>query len=917
MNLHENMKRTNKKSNTDEFVIKAKNAHGERYDYSKSLYDGFKTRLIIICKEHGEFEQTPDVHLRSSGCSKCSRTNASNKRKTSLESWINSAKDVHEDKFDYSKVEYINTYTKVIIICPEHGEFEQQPKHHLQGRGCAKCSGIENNPYTTEEWVNKMVDKYGDKYDYSKVNYINTSTKVIIKCPKHGEFMQNPDNHNQGSGCPKCACNFKYTQESWIKIVEEVHNNKYDYSKVDYINSSTKIIIICKEHGEFLQTPSTHMKGSGCPRCSPFCAHTSKEWINIIKERFDNIFEYDYSKVEYKNTHTKVEIICKEHGSFFQIALDHYYGAGCPLCFHKTEGKLYLWLSKYFDDVVKQPAFKWCKSPITDRKYPFDFYIKELNCIIELDGCQHFKQVMNWSNPEYTMKKDVYKMQKANKKNISVIRLLQKDVQKNDIKWLEEKLLPLLKKFDNVQNHYITNPKKEDIYDKHKELYDTEIIFDEDAEDIKDIDIEYDDSDEKPKSTKSTKSKSIKSKKIKSKPKLKDTESDEESEEEKTPKKSKEEIQKETITETQSQIKSYINSHNKIPTINDENEESKKLGFWLKNNRNNHKNKKAHFTDPKVYDQMTVFLQEIDKSKSWKTDWKKNLDQLEDYINKHEKLPPSKEYLGQWMSDQKKYYKKKDKGMRDEEIYNLWTDFIEEYPDYFKDKTEVWKSHLNSLEDYIEEHDKMPSTHDKNKKISKLGAWINTQKYNHTHNTEIMQNEEICELWEEFAEDNKHHWSVKEEKKDSSKDLFIVNRDKTQEYFDTYHKLPSTVDLDEDIKKLGKWVNTQNQNYKSKTRCMSNKETYNMWTKFTEKNKKYIKSEMDNYEEQLDKLQDYIDKYEILPTRKSDETKVITLAKWYEKQKNNYKKNEERMQQEKYRNRWDKFIDHNKTLNLT
>lgn len=129
------------------------------------------------------------------------------KRKT-REMFIEDANKVHDNIYDYSKIEYINNKTEVCIICKEHGEFWQRPDRHLQGQGCPICRYIKSassNRKEVEEFINSAVDVHGDKYDYSKVKYINNKTKVCIICPKHGEFWQSPTHHiNRHQGCPIC-----------------------------------------------------------------------------------------------------------------------------------------------------------------------------------------------------------------------------------------------------------------------------------------------------------------------------------------------------------------------------------------------------------------------------------------------------------------------------------------------------------------------------------------------------------------------------------------------------------------------------------------------------------------------------------------------------------------------------------------
>ena len=158
-------------------------------------------------------------------------------KRISTEYFINKAREVHGKKYDYSKTNYVDAKTKVCIICHKHGEFWQTPSNHLNGQGCPKC-GIESRQKTQsstkDEFVKKAREVHGGKYDYSKVDYVNNSTKVCIICPKHGEFWQIPSNHLKGQGCPKCGIEARKesrssTTEEFIKKAREVHGDKYDY----------------------------------------------------------------------------------------------------------------------------------------------------------------------------------------------------------------------------------------------------------------------------------------------------------------------------------------------------------------------------------------------------------------------------------------------------------------------------------------------------------------------------------------------------------------------------------------------------------------------------------------------------------------------------------------------------------------
>ena len=324
--------------NTQEFIEKARAIHGDKYDYSKVEYVNAKTKVCIICTKHGEFWQRPSKHLMGNGCPKCAEINRAVSKRMSVDEFIRKAKEVHGDKYDYSKVEYKNNSTKICIICPEHGEFWQAPYCHLKGQGCPKC-GVKSmwnkrGRIKTKEFIEKSKAVHGDKYDYSKVDYVDAKTKVCIICPEHGEFWQTPNTHLRGSGCPKCGqekttVKQRLTTEEFVRRAKEVHGNKYDYSKVDYVDAKTKVCIICPEHGEFWQTPGNHLYGQTCPKCLGKYK-TTEEFIEESRKVHDN--KYDYSKVEYNGSHIKVCIICPEHGEFWQTPHQHLRGQGCTIC---------------------------------------------------------------------------------------------------------------------------------------------------------------------------------------------------------------------------------------------------------------------------------------------------------------------------------------------------------------------------------------------------------------------------------------------------------------------------------------------------------------------------------------------------------------------------------------------------------
>lgn len=312
------------------------------------------------------------------------------RKKLTTEDFIEKAKSIHGDKYDYSKVEYIDSVTKVCIICPEHGEFWQYPFAHIQGQGCPKCKGFYR---TTEEFIERAKKVHGDRYDYSKVVYINTQTKVCIICPKHGEFWQMPSNHLKSQGCPKCKNEKKsssnsYNTEEFIEKAKMIHGDKYDYSKVKYIDSKTKVCIICPIHGEFYQTPNSHLNGHGCFECGMVSCKpksmTTEEFIEKAKKIHGD--RYDYSKVEYVNSYTKICIICHKHGEFWQTPNSHLDGKGCTLCNEShLEREIKLLLDKNnIKYEYRKKNFDWLNG------LELDFYLPDYNVAIECQGEQHF-----------------------------------------------------------------------------------------------------------------------------------------------------------------------------------------------------------------------------------------------------------------------------------------------------------------------------------------------------------------------------------------------------------------------------------------------------------------------------------------------------------------------------------------------
>jgi hypothetical protein len=332
-------------SSLEDFIEYAVFLHGNRYDYSKVEYKNNYTNVTIVCKKHGDFQQKPNNHLRKQNCPKCLGRNLTQNE------FIKELKERHGERYDYSKVNYITKNKKIDIICPKsgHGLFTQKAGNHHRGDGCPKCSG--NKKLITKDFIERAKLTHGNKYDYSKVKYVNQKTKVKILClvSDHGYFEQLPDNHTtHKQGCPRCHGYFK-TSTSFIDESRTIHGDRYDYSKVDYIDTNNKIIITCQIHGDFKQLPGVHLMGSGCPKCGGTVKSSTEEFIEKAKKVHGN--KYDYSKVDYINAKTKVIINCPipGHGDFQQVPANHLNNRRCPVCY----GNKYRTRTDFIKDAIK------------------------------------------------------------------------------------------------------------------------------------------------------------------------------------------------------------------------------------------------------------------------------------------------------------------------------------------------------------------------------------------------------------------------------------------------------------------------------------------------------------------------------------------------------------------------------------
>ena len=251
------------------------------------------------------------------------------------EQFIEDARKIHKDRYDYTKTSYVNSKMPVCIICPKHGEFWQTPSTHLKGSGCAKCAHKYVNQLkviTSEEFIRRANLSHNNFYDYSKTIYSGFNSDVIVICPIHGEFTINAHTHvSNKQGCPKCGQMRRITSklsntEAFIKKAKTVHNNFYDYSKVQYVNAKTPVCIICPKHGEFWQTPNKHLNGHKCLRCRQSKGEMLVERILLqLQIPFDK--EVRYKSEKFERTF-RIDFVVKIKDQVFFIeynGMQHYY----------------------------------------------------------------------------------------------------------------------------------------------------------------------------------------------------------------------------------------------------------------------------------------------------------------------------------------------------------------------------------------------------------------------------------------------------------------------------------------------------------------------------------------------------------------------------------------------------------------
>jgi G:T-mismatch repair DNA endonuclease (very short patch repair protein) len=289
--------------------------------------------------------------------------------------------DLRGDNYDYSHVIYKNMKSKIKLFCKNKHEFHITPDNFLRGRGCYICAGKENMVNTLNDFIIKSNSIHNNKYRYDKFVYKNSQTKSIITCSIHGDFEQTPNTHLSGCGCKKCyhkslSCDIN----SFIERSNIMYNNKYGYDKFVYINNQTKSIITCPIHGDFKQSSSVHLSGSGCKECmkerfrKPF-EQFNKESIEIHGDK------YSYDDIIYVDIKTHIILNCNIHGRFKITPDNHIHRKqGCPSCGKNISKPELEWLDKL------GISNRQYRLNIDNKTFKFDGFDPDNNIIYEFYG---------------------------------------------------------------------------------------------------------------------------------------------------------------------------------------------------------------------------------------------------------------------------------------------------------------------------------------------------------------------------------------------------------------------------------------------------------------------------------------------------------------------------------------------------
>ena len=356
-------------------------------------------------------------------------------------------------------------------------------------------------------------------------------------------------------------------------------------------------------------------------------------------------------------------------------------------------------------------------------------------------------------------------------------------------------------------------------------------------------------------------------------------------------------------------VKQYIDENGKRPSNSDKDKEIKQLARWIGHQQTNYKKKGEIMKNKYIYNEWTQFMNDY-KEYLLSNDelWILRFNQVKEYIVNNKKRPSSSDknkeikQLASWINKQQQNYKDKEHIMKNEEIYNIWTQFMNDYKEYFLSNDELWILRFNQVKDYIVNNKKRPSRSDKNKEIGSMASWVCTQQKNYKKKEEIMKNEEIYNIWTQFINDYKEYLLNNDE-------LWILRFNQVKDYIDENDKRPSQIDKNKEIKQLGYWISDQGKKYKKKQGIIKDEYIYNKWTNFINDYKEYFLSNEEIWYDSLNKVKEYIVENKKRPSQSDKNKEIGSMSSWVCTQQLNYKKKKEIMKNEEIYNEWTNFMN--------
>ena len=367
-------------------------------------------------------------------------------------------------------------------------------------------------------------------------------------------------------------------------------------------------------------------------------------------------------------------------------------------------------------------------------------------------------------------------------------------------------------------------------------------------------------------------------------------------------------------------VEQFIDDNDKKPGHGSENQDEKKLSSWIGTQNQNYKNKTYIMKEKKIYDAWTKFIND-EKYRSYLMSneevWYKNLEKVKLFMDDNGKRPSltsknqEEKILGKWLSHQITNYQKKTRIMKEKEIYDSWTKFINDvkYKEYFMSNKEVWYNNLEKVKQFMNENKTRPNKRSKNKEEKKLGSWIITQKKNYQKKTQIMKETELYDVWTEFINDEKY-----KEYFMSNEEIWYENLEKVKQFMDDNNKRPNKDSKNKEEKFMGTWIGNQNINYQKKINNMKDKEIYNAWISFInhEKYREYFLSNEEVWYENLEKVKQFMDDNYKRPSSISKIKEEKTLGSWIGTQNQYYKKKTFIMKEKEIYDTWTEFINDEK-----